>query len=127
MTNPNINSRHYSVSRPVTLNSLPKVKCHGKGQCRFGWPRTSAIVWDRFWTNPDNFETLFCTPSFDLEFDLQDDLQINNKGHFRDQCPELDLGTQLGRDLNVPSFDLEFYPKVKFHGRGQGRVGWSRT
>ena len=36
------------------------------------------------------FGMLSGTPSFDLEFDLEDDLEHKNKGHIRIQRPKLD-------------------------------------
>ena len=44
------------------------------------------------------------TPSFDLEFDLEDDLEHKNKGHIRIQRPKLDFKTCFERNL-IPTLN----------------------
>ena len=39
-------------------------------------------------------------PSFDLEFDLEVNLEHKNKGHIRTQRPKLDISTCFERNLN---------------------------
>ena len=76
------NQRHYSVPRPLSL-----------------WAPNDLS--SRCALKPKSLSS-----SVELEFDLEDDLEIKNEGDFRDQHHELDLRTKFGRNLNVPSLDL---------------------
>ena len=51
-------------------------------------------------TSVQYFGMLSGTPSFVLEFDLEDDLEHKNKGHIRIQRPKLDTSTYFERNLN---------------------------
>ena len=60
------------------------------------------------------------TPYFDLEFELEDDIENSNEGHFRVQRPKADLGTKFEGNLN-PSLNPSLNASV-LHGRCHERL-----